>query len=364
VLSLPATSNHWKTTLRGIAPEGTRVRLYFDEACAGPSFDEVSAEALADGIDLALVVGVPNVVTAQAVGPTGLVSSCSEPVRVTVEGVGLTEIPSISVSPSSPSRKTTFVITGVATPGSRVRLHALSCQEEVLAELSAAEYETRGFTVEVGPNTTLWWAVDAIDGFDEVTGCSHLMQTINDSTPPRYAQFRIMSPNPSSRTTAWVRLNGDFTHAQFVLAAACAGAPELTRDAGFLCSGFSDCTQLVEFPADASTYWSLDAEDEAGNRTCFDGTEAWVHEPALPPQPVVLNGDSSFGFDVLVPGDLPYVGFFEGQDCTGSLLRLADSQDVVRYPQSIPYPDGGAISARGAMFLGDTREPCSNWLVH
>jgi hypothetical protein len=364
VLSVPATSNRWKTTLRGVAPEGTRVRLYFDDACAGPSFDEVSVDALANGIDLALVVGVPNVITAQAVGPTGLVSTCSEPVRVTLEGIGLTSTPSISVSPPSPSRKTTFVITGIATPGSRVRLHELSCLGPVVEELTPMEYETRGFTVQIQRNETHGWVVDAIDSFDEVTGCSNSVLTVNDSLAPRYAQFRIMSPNPSTRTLAWVRASGDFTHAQFVLAAACAGAPELVPDAGFRCSGFSDCTQLVEFPADASTYWSLDAEDQAGNRTCFDGTEPWVHDPAGPPQPVQLIGDSSFGFDVLVPADVWWVSFFASQDCSGVPLQTNDAANLVRYQQSLPNPDGGAISARAVNYLGDTTEPCSNWLVH
>ncbi len=346
--------------LTGAAPEGTVVWLFVDDACAGPVFAETTAEGLAAGVEVELLPAAINTFSALAISREGLRSACSEPVRLTVDSLAPPRAPTLTATPPSPAPTETFTLTGTATAGTRIRLHQFGCAGAVLDELSAEEFVATGFRRIVRDGTTVFFGVDAVDLAGEVSACSQIVRVEADLQPPRSAVLRLLSPTPSPNQRAWVRVTGDFERMLVVPAADCASALDFDTSATF-CGAFGSCEpQIVTFPADATTPWSVACEDGAGNRACFNATEAWTHDSLLLPGPPELTLSFNITVSVRAPVGIDEVWVTESADCSGEVVERADVRTAISYGlRTRLSADGGVLTAYGTVFDGGVSTPCS-----
>ncbi len=348
--------------LTGVAPGGTVVRVFVDAACAGPVYLEVTAEGLAGGVEVELLDKAENVFSALAIGPTGLVSSCSAPVQVRLAQLTPPRAPTLMAFPFSSTSSAHFTIKGSAQENTRVRLHSLGmCSAPILAELSAADFEMTGFGVDVPSEGTHSFAADVVDAVNEVSACSAALLLTIDHTSPRWASLALGSPSPSTQTAAYVFIRGDFSRAFFMPTRGCTGPSGPSCDATF-----GTCRlQVIDFPAEATTTWSIWANDEAGNGACFDAPEWWVHDSSGPPEAVQLFVEPFGGqVRVRVPTDRAAVAFFESNDCSGAAVITTNQPWVVveNGVYDVLPTDGGPLTARAVRTDGGL-DPCSNAVV-
>ena len=345
--------------LRGAAADDVVVRLYSDSACAGPVNLQTSAASLREGLTVELVAGSDNFFSADAVSSRGVSSRCSAPLRVRYVPALPPGRPSVDSRPPSPSSELQFRVVGAADLGTRVQLHDRSCNERVLAELSATEFFEVGFPVDVPPHGVRMVAVAAVNE-DTASECVLLFLS-NDSTPP-FITVRLGSPTPAPLTHGWLVFTGD--------------AERYRVQAGSDCTGddlasCTSCTVLpVEFPADASTRFSVLGMDSAGNSRCVPADEPWVHDPSLPEEQavVLLPG-------VFIPGFVPeprievpfarlVVQIFLSDDCSGQVMQERRPFELIVNGLELPArPDGGFVTARSIRLDGGW-DPCSNALFY
>ncbi len=347
--------------LTGTAPADTVVWVFVDDACAGPVLAETTAEALATGVEIELLASAVNTLSALAISSSGLRSACSAPVLVEVEELARPGTPALASRPVSPAATETFALYGFAPVDTTVRLHAFDCSSVVLDELPAAEFATTGFLRIVRDGSTSFFAVDVVSASGEVSDCSQPLLIEADLQPPRVATLRLLSPTPSPNQQAWISVSGDFERMQLVPAADCAGAPDFETNATF-CGAFGSCAlQVLTFPADATTPWSVECADGAGNRACFNATEPWTHDSRLPAASLELTRQSSTRrMAVRVPFGVDEVELTESEDCTGPIVEMTDVRSAMSYGLRTLAPiDGGVFTVYGWSYDGGGATPCS-----
>ncbi len=349
VLDAAAPLQHRRMfSLRGnVSPEAL-VRLYVDFACAGPVYLRTSGVALREGVEVELIIGVDNVFSAEAVSPEGGVSACSSPLTLRYVPTPAPGLPSVSVTPQSPSKETTFTLRGAIDASARAQLHDDHCGTPVLGELDAAAFFNTGFRVEAPVNGTRIVAVKAIID-EQGSGCVQLRVT-NDSLAPEFT-VRLASPTPSSNGSAYVILSAtDVAGAQVYDGPSCEGTP-------FSGALLPCCPSIIPFPQTTTTF-SVLGTDVAGNASCATGSKAWQYDAAVPEAQAI----------VLLPGAPPraevpvgpwYVEVFDNADCTAP-ASWADSPGAVAanglYLSAVTT---GFATARGVRADGGL-DPCSN----
>lgn len=209
--------------LKGNVVPEQAVRLYVDAACAGPVYLQTTGVALREGVQIELVAGVENVFSADAVSSEGGVSGCSNAIVVTWVRPLVPGIPSLTLTPRSPSKATSFLLKGAVNSFARAQLHETDCSTPVLEELDSERFYLNGFTIEVPRDGSRTLAVNSIN-LDEYSPCAAI-SAINDSTPPAF-QARLASPTPSSNPAAFISFTGERVTHQVFDGLACSG-PEL-----------------------------------------------------------------------------------------------------------------------------------------
>lgn len=344
--------------LRGAATDEVVVRLFADTACAGPVLLETTGPELREGVTVELVAGADNVFSANAVSSRGLTSDCSAPVPIPYVPSPRPGLPSVSSVPPSPSNALRFSLVGAADLGARVRLHEGSCDAPVLAELSATEFFDPGFTVELAPDSTRFFAVNAANE-DVISPCAYATVT-NDRTPPLFS-LRLGSPTPSPQAKGWLVYRGEVEFARVHLSPDCSGSVVTTCAR---CVG-----ALVDFPPDASTDFSVLSWDQAGNSTCVQGPEPWVHDPSRSEDEAVVLVP-----EVPMPGEFTQptaqvaagrgmVELFRSADCSGLVALELPAFQLIFNGLSLPgAQDAGFVTARSYKLDGGA-DPCSNALL-
>ena len=232
--------------LRGAVATQTTVRVFADTACAGPVYRQVSAADFTQGVPIELLTDIDNVFSANAVSSVGATSACSAPVRLRYVPVPRPGRPSAVSHPDSPSWQTHFMLAGSSDQSASVRLHANSCSNPVLGELSATDFFSPGFPVDVPVNGSRQFAIDALSE-DQTSDCE-FVRVASDQVPPVFTT-RLGSPTPSPQQRGWVVIEGDMSFFSVKASPDCTG-PNLT--ACFNCNRLE-----VEFPPDASTRWTV-----------------------------------------------------------------------------------------------------------
>ncbi|MFZ5445594.1 MAG: hypothetical protein ACOZQL_36720 [Myxococcota bacterium] len=332
-------------TLRGDATPGTLAQLFVDDACAGALFREVSAEALAAGVEVQLVGG-ENVFTARLVSAAGLRSACSNVVRL--ERRLLPPYPStpiVQVLPRPVANTTSFRLTGTVDRNSRARLRQTSsCEGELLGELTREEFATVGFAVTGTPDIWRSFGVEAVDPVGRLSACT-AVELLSDLDPPLIARLEFGSPNPSGQAT------------MFVVAIA---AEPLSVFEGPDCQGaeLRLTAQQLAVPPVATWRWSALARDEAGNETCREG-EPFSFDAQRTRPPVELRVMQGL-LQARVPTSEEFVELSLDAACQGtSALRITSGTLVI---SGVSLSSLGApnptITARGWNAV-DGWGPCS-----
>lgn len=335
------------TTLWGEAAAGAQVRLFVDDACAGPVLLAVSAAALTAGVEVRLIDG-ENLFTAQAVSPAGVASACSSPVRATRETLGPPMGPRVRVLPKDWSASRDFTLRGTISPHTRVRLYdSSSCAGDVLGELSDHDFATRGFAVQGLADEWRSMSLDAVNPLGQVSPCSSAW-FMWDTKAPQFTLLEFASPNPSGASSMYVRVEPLGTCVRVFDGPGCTGEVLHECLAGFL--------PALQVPARESWAWSAQARDGAGHSVCRDGP-TFHFDARLTRQAVELVVEGSRLF-ARVPVNVDRVQLFDEPECRG-LMRFETSAyglatGVVLTPQLL----GPTVSARGRFFDG-TWGPCS-----
>lgn len=335
------------TTLWGDAAPGTQVRVFVDDACAGPMLLEVAAEALAAGVEVRLVHG-ENVFTAQVVSPEGARSSCASPVRATRETVFAPASPVVRVLPKDIAATRDFTLRGSIRVHDRVRLHdSGNCTGDVLEELSEHDFATRGFPVQGIADQWRTMSLDAVNPLGQVSPCSSAW-FFWDNTPPQLTLLDFGSPNPSGASAMYVHVEPFGTCVRVFDGPGCTGEVLRECDGGDLF--------VLPVPARASWAWSAEARDGAGHSVCRDGP-TFHYDARLTRQAVELAvaGQRLFA---RVPVNVERVQLFDEPDCRG-LVRLETSAYGIGVGLLLsPQRFGPTVSARGRFFDG-AWGPCS-----
>ena len=340
-------------TLLGAAPGAAVLRLFVDEACAGPVFLEVSSEALAAGLKLDLVEG-DNVFSAHAVSSAGLVSACSTPVRVRFVSLPVPVTPQFTVFPSETASTRVFTVKGtVGEYVSVVQLHDLDCQQPVLDTLTPERFRDEGFIITFARDGSRRLALDVLDINGQRSSCAMTFVT-SDQTPPERVDLQFRSPTPSNQNSAYLEIySPDSVEIRL--------GPECTGPLGALCSQGS-CLQVVQFlsPVPQPVQWSAGVTDLAGNTACFAGPP-WTYEPMLATEPIELTWNNS-----RVGGKVPTgrrdVELFATADCTGPWLTVLPVLDFLQSGLYYPGPDDGGVRVLSghATWPDGTVDPCSS----
>ena len=159
--------------VKGIAEEGSTVRLYSSADCTGDPI-EGSAAAFADpGLDVTVPAGTTKSFSAKAVDPSGNASGCSSSVSYTAGDTTPAVAPrNLSTTPSSPGGQTQIKVKGVAEDGSTVRLYTTSdCTGDPVTG-SANAFADPGLEVTVATGQTRTFRATATDAAGNVSPCS------------------------------------------------------------------------------------------------------------------------------------------------------------------------------------------------
>jgi len=354
---LPAVVTQSSLTLTGEAPSGTTVRLFGDDACAGPTLAVTSPEALAAGVEVELTREVDSAFTADAVSGRGVRSPCSEAVHVRFHIPPAPLPPTISsVTPDGPSRDDHFVLRGYAPGGTLVRAWAHGCRRDLLGSATPEDFADGGLEVTVDCGLTVGVQVDAVDGVSAPSQCSSEVSLLCDRTPPAPLPT-LRSPTPGPETSAWVSLKNvyEVAHASFFLNGTCSGAPVTTCDAG-------QCgPRQLAFPPSATTNWSVVAEDALGNSTgCLFGDAPYTNDPQLPPSSVQLQAfhvpSPEYWVTGQVPADRTAVWVYDDDSCT-HLVATTSVVDLLVFGLYLQV-DAGVLTAN-APFEDGGVGPCS-----
>jgi hypothetical protein len=341
-------------TLEGTAPDDTVVRLYLDTACRGPVFRDVTSVELSEGVSVDLLMGPPNVFSAVAIDLRGVASACSEPIRVSFLRPERPELTDFSISPLPPTRATRFTIRGSSLHATRVRLwDGFDCSDaDLIATMSAESFQTVGFEVDLEPNESRSFAVDAVNVLDQSSGCSSPLSVMSDQTPPEL-QLAVRSPMPSPELEAFVSLgDNDAFQGSVFLGPSCKG-PAVAS-----CQNYSCRAMKVAFPRAAVGEWSAVAFDAAGNRTaCITSPEPWAWDEFV--SPPLLELEFIFNLRARVPASYDSVRVFDGPDCEpGHQQGFITAASLVGNGLYLPPSDGGVLSAFGSSLDGGVF-PCS-----
>lgn len=340
-------------TLLGAAPAAAVVRLFVDEACAGPVFLEVSPDALAAGLKLELVEG-DNVFSAHTVSSAGLVSACSTPVRVRFVSLPVPVTPQFTVFPSLYASTRVFTVKGtVGEYVSVVQLHDLDCQQPVLDTLTPERYRDEGFIITFTRDSSRRLALDVLDINGQRSSCAMTFVT-SDQTPPERVDLQFRSPTPSNQNSAYLDIySPDSVEVRL--------GPACTGPLGALCSQ-GECMPVVQFlsPVPQPVQWSARVTDLAGNTTCFEGPP-WTYDPMLATEPIELTWNNS-RVGGKVPTGRSHVALYSTTDCSGTWLTVVP---VLEFLQSGFFYAGpgqgmaGVVSGQ-ALRPDGTADPCSS----
>ncbi|MFT3712160.1 MAG: hypothetical protein QM817_31335 [Archangium sp.] len=343
--------------LKATAPPDARVRLFVDEACAGPVLKEVSSEALAEGVEVALVPLFDNVFSARAVTAKGERSECSTPLRVRFEPKTAPPRPTLKSTPPSPSLQPRFSLSGTAPDAAFVTLFQDTCGGAVLHVLSKERFESDGVLVVLPENTTRSFAVQSTDVTGQHSQCATI-SLLTDTVPPRVFRAEVTSPNPASSNSARLHVTGDFDMqtVRFYEHPHCLGS-------GFYGCDFGNgsCHFVVRL-FEPETQWSIRAYDWLGNWRCVEGEETLVVDESLPPSTPELRANGVL-LESRIPVSFPAakVWFFSAPNCEGPVTWEKEEVDAV----NSMFVDPGTVWSARVVPRPPIREPgkCGNTAV-
>jgi hypothetical protein len=316
-------------TLRGTAPPDSVVRVFVDEACAGPVLREVSSAALAAGVQVDLVPDA-NVFTVRASTSRGVRSACSEPVRVRFERQPPPATPTLRSEPPSPTNSRRVRLVGSAPSAEVVHVFREGgCLPETLVTtVSREQFELHGVPVETSTNVVNRWFVQSVDVTGQRSDCAGVVVWV-DLAPPTLRRVEVASPNPSNSPYALLRIEAlypsDVAEYWVYPSRGCKGP------ATFACA---DVTRSCLFPwkmTPSELRWSAQAFDLAGNGVCVDASEVVRFEPA-PNEPLVELSADGILLVTRVPWDgltVRWVAYFNEANCAGRVVREVDAWAAV-----------------------------------
>lgn len=346
--------------LKGSAPADSVVRLFLDESCAGPALRDFTAAQVAEGVPVDLVSGIPNVFAAMSIDARGVSSKCSAPIRIDYQRPARPRLLSALLSPMLPTRETHFVIRGTVENGSSVQLFdAYSCTGTPISELTVPDFAAVGFSIDVEPNQTRYFAVQAVNVLGEASACSSAFTVTSDHFPP-VLQPRILSPYPSPEQSAYVALSYEAAIGTVFLGADCSGTV-LATCSGFECTGFK-----VQFPMAPMSSWSATAADSLNNVSdCVNAPESWFWDLSYQLPPITLDARPGPYLYGSIPAGCEWLEIYDGPTC-GDPDHLRGLVGGARVAGPGYYTggfnmtsDGGVLVARGLDVNMNATCPCS-----
>jgi hypothetical protein len=345
-------------TLKADAPPDTVVRVFVDDACAGPVLFDAPSAKLAVGVPVSLVPRSDNVFTARAVSLQGLRSECSAPVGVRFEPKDRPGAPVVHSEPASPARTSRFRLVGKAPDAELVQVFADACGGALLASVSREDFESVGVPVEVVANTFRTFFIQSIDVTRQRSSCASLV-LLSDVAPPGITSVNVGSPNPGSEPQARLVVNGtsDLLRVDAFFGHGCRGAPVASDRPSAGTFGVV-ATPVVPL-SDGEYDWSIRGFDALGNSVCVDASEPLVSDFTLAPAAPVLRANGVL-LESRIPVWLPgaTVRYFAAADCEGP-VAWEKSQALAVQPV---FVDPGTVwSARMVSpFLPFADGKCSN----
>jgi Ca2+-binding RTX toxin-like protein len=188
--------------------------------------------------------------------------------------------------PDSPADANSPAIKGSAPAGTTVRLYtSASCTGTVVAQGSATDLASPGFTVSVGDDTTTTFHATATDASSSVSACSSSGLTyVEDSTAPAAPSLTSSDPSsPANDNTPNIKGSaGTGTTVRLFTNPLCAGSAVGSGSA----SQFESTGISVAVFDDSSTTFHATATDAAGNVSACSATGlTYVEDSTAPSAP-------------------------------------------------------------------------------
>ncbi|MBL8914620.1 MAG: hypothetical protein JNM17_28205, partial [Archangium sp.] len=349
-------------TLTGVADDATIIRLYVDEACAGPVLREVSAETLRAGVELELVPRALNPFTARAYSPAGVRSDCSDVVHVQSTPLDPPPVPTLQAVKVGSRPGGPFRLFGLVAlqPTVQVRLFRDQCGGTLVRAMTPEEFE-EGTLVVVPPDAYTLFFAQSVDATAARSACASVT-VMSDSMPPPSATIRVASPNPVNGGFAAIAVGGFEVQRSGVYE-----HPHCEGGSSWCDATFSECVLVLGLNTDV-VEWSVRVEDGFGNGRCVEGTEVLLRDsgPTREQAPELeLFRASEFSpwtlsARVQVWTRFTFVQFYDAADCTGPAERNLSPWDAMRRtavdPGSVWSARMGVVMPRGVVEFGK----CSN----
>jgi alpha-tubulin suppressor-like RCC1 family protein len=233
-----------------------------------------------------------------------------------------------STYPDSPSNATEIAIIGDAQPDSTVKLYASDdCTGSPVATDTAWNYDF-WLWVTVGADTSTSFTAIATNPDDKTSPCSSVITYVNDSTAPTAPTALAIVPDSPSQS-ADVTISGGAESGSTVnlyANAECSGYPVQTGDASDFADGFT-----VTAPSDASTFFTANASDAAGNTSGCSSAVSYTNDSTAPDAPSALSASPvspSASAAVTIKGVAEAgtsVDLYDNSTCSGSPVETGDA---------------------------------------
>jgi hypothetical protein len=258
----------------GTSP-GTPVRTVTADPDDATGAFEVTASGLADGTWTA------QAVQSDDAGNTGR----SDPVTFTVDLTPPSAPVVITTSPQSPSPEDTILVLGVAEPGTTVEVFRTGTCTGPAATGTRAEFEDPGIAVTVPENETTVLSARAVDAAGNPSVCSNPVTYVEDSIAPDAPDLTALAPgSPSPEDQVTVTGTAEAGSAVRLYQAGDCTGPAVAVTAAELAQGV-----VVTVPEDATTVFSADATDAAGNTSACSDVLEYV-EDSTAPETTIVSG--------------------------------------------------------------------------
>lgn len=286
LVTLPGSpANDNSPVVKGVAEAGT-VRVFASAACTGTAVASGSATTFgSDGLPVTVGDDSTTVYSANVTDAAGNASTCSLVPVTYVEDSTAPAVPSAPVvATTGPVDDNTATVTGMADPGSTVRLYATAdCTGPVLAQGSAADFAAPGLEATVPDDSTTAFYATATDPAGNASACSPTSSPyVEDSTAPAAPSSLAVSPGAAANDNS-PKVSGAAEPGSTVklyTASGCTGAAAASGPAAaFASPGFT-----VAVPDDSSTAFYATATDVAGHASpCTTSPVTYVEQSKAAP---------------------------------------------------------------------------------
>jgi hypothetical protein len=279
--------------VRGTITEaGHTLELFANGTCTSPTAATVAAAATSFGATVTVTANATTTLSARSKDAAGNASACSNTLSYRHDNLAPAAPSITSSTPSSPSRtSTTPTLSGTAEANASLTIHtSADCSTAAIGTATASSTGTFTSTaVNATANATTTFYARATDAALNASVCSAGFAYVHDSLAPAAPVLTGTTPLSPSSSTLAPKVNGTVATSGLTLrlfkTADCTGA---SADTANVATSFAITTSVT---ANATTAFSAQALDAAGNTSACSNSVSFTHDTTAPNKPVLTGFD-------------------------------------------------------------------------